>query len=152
MDVTMSSFEIKLFKALATTNTPPLPLKGNVEVWQDHFWSRLNNFDQGGASGGTIPVPKLQDMHSVDKKVQNSSLSKIVEIVAFHLGFAVVWTHRLGLSLSFQVTGWHAIIISRWGTELLESCFSSIFLLFHMKVGWGYAHSRQGKSLHGIHP
>ena len=56
------------------------------------FWSRLNNFDQGGASGGTIVVPNLQGRRSVGKKVQNSQhfLPKMVEIVTFHLGFAVV--------------------------------------------------------------
>ena len=54
-------------------------------------------------SGGTIVVSNLQGRSSVGKKVQNSQhfLPKMVEIVTFHLGFAVVWTHRPGLSLCF---------------------------------------------------
>ena len=65
--------EIKLLKALATTNTPPFPPKeNNIEVRVDHFWPRLNNFDQGGATGGAIAVPNPGDRHSLGKKVQNS--------------------------------------------------------------------------------
>ena len=33
----MSSFKIRLLKALATKNTPPFPYKNNVEVRLDHF-------------------------------------------------------------------------------------------------------------------
>ena len=72
MDFTMSSFKIKLPKALATTDTPPFSHKNNVEVRLDHFWSRLFNFDQGGVRGGTLEVPNPRDGRSVGKKVQNS--------------------------------------------------------------------------------
>ena len=73
MHVTMSSFKIKLSKALATTNTPPSSprQKNNVEVQLDHFWSWLNNFNQGGERGGAIAVPNPQDKISVGKEVQN---------------------------------------------------------------------------------
>ena len=73
MHVTMSSFKIKLSKALATTNTPPSspPKKNNVEVQLDHFWPWLNNFNQDGERGGAIAVPNPQDKISVSKEVQN---------------------------------------------------------------------------------
>ena len=76
MHVTMSSFKIKLSKALATTNTPPSspappPKKDNVEVQLDHFWPWLNNFNQDGERGGAIAVPNPQDKTSVSKEVQN---------------------------------------------------------------------------------
>ena len=75
MHVTMSSFKIKLSKALATTNTPPSSppphKKNNVEVQLDHFWPWLNNFNQGGERGGAIAVPNPQDKISVGKEVQN---------------------------------------------------------------------------------
>ena len=37
MDVTMSSFKIKLLKALAITNYPPSSQKNNVEAQMDYF-------------------------------------------------------------------------------------------------------------------
>ena len=37
MDFTMSNFKIELLKALAITNTPPLPHKNGIEVRLDHF-------------------------------------------------------------------------------------------------------------------
>ena len=52
MDFPMSSFKIKLLKALITTNTPPLlPTKTKTK----------NKFDQDGAGGGggAIAVPFL---------------------------------------------------------------------------------------------
>ena len=73
MGATLSSFKIKLLKALETTNTPlPLlpPKKNNVEL--DHFLPQLNNYDQGGGRGGALVVPNPRDMHSVEKKVANS--------------------------------------------------------------------------------
>ena len=72
MDVTMSSFEITLLKALETTkNTPPPPPQSNVDVRLDHLSPWLNNIDQGGAKGGAIVEPNQQDGLSVGKKVQN---------------------------------------------------------------------------------
>ena len=58
LDVTTSSFKIKLLKALATTNTPPPtpPKKNNVKVRVDHVWPWPNVLDQGGARGGNIAV------------------------------------------------------------------------------------------------
>ena len=57
LDVTMSSFKIKLLRALATTNTAPRPpKKNNVEVRVDHVWPWPNVLDQGGARGGNIAV------------------------------------------------------------------------------------------------
>ena len=73
MDVTMSSFKLKLLKALLTTNTPPpRPPQKHVEIGLDHFSSRLNNFDQGGAREGAIAVPNPRDRRFVGKKVQSS--------------------------------------------------------------------------------
>ena len=76
MDVTMSSFEITLLKALKTTkNTPPPPPppppQSNVDVRLDHLSPWLNNIDQGGAKGGAIVEPNQRDRLSVGKKVQN---------------------------------------------------------------------------------
>ena len=53
MDLTMSSFKIRLLKALATTNTPPFPYKNNVEVRLDHFWMPLFNFGWGKGRGNS---------------------------------------------------------------------------------------------------
>ena len=53
----MSSFKIKLLRALATTNTAPRPpQKNNVEVRVDHVWPWPNVLDQGGAREGAIAV------------------------------------------------------------------------------------------------
>ena len=75
MGVTLSSFKIKLLKALATTDTP-LPLlphqKNDVELQLDLFWPQLISCDQGGGRGGAIVVPNPRHMHSVGRKVQNS--------------------------------------------------------------------------------
>ena len=60
MDIAMSSFKIKLWKALATTNPPSPSPYNNVEVWLDHFWPWLDNIDQGGARGGAIVVWKCK--------------------------------------------------------------------------------------------
>ena len=62
MDVTMSGSKIKLLKAMASTKLNSFDKKEMLKSW-----SRLNNFDQGGAKGGTIAVPNLQD-RSLDKK------------------------------------------------------------------------------------
>ena len=54
MGVTLSSFKIKLLKALATTNTslPLLPhQKNDVELQLDLFWPRLITCDQGEGRG-----------------------------------------------------------------------------------------------------
>ena len=75
MDVSMSSFKIKLLKALAITNTPLFPpskKKHSTEILWDHFWPRPTNVDQGGVRGGLIVVPNPWDRISVGKKVQNS--------------------------------------------------------------------------------
>ena len=45
MDMTISSFKIKLVKALATTKYNPFLQKNNVEAQMDYFWPRLNSFD-----------------------------------------------------------------------------------------------------------
>ena len=36
------------------------PAKNNVEGSPEHFWSRLNNTDQGGVGGGATFCPRLQ--------------------------------------------------------------------------------------------
>ena len=55
----MTSFKVKLLRALGTTNTAPLPPKKiNVEVRLDHVWPWPNVLDQGGARGGAIAVKK----------------------------------------------------------------------------------------------
>ena len=63
----------------------PPPPKHNVEVWPEHFCSRLNNIDQGGVGGGVTMVPNSQGGRPVSKKVQNSNhfLSKIQAISYF---------------------------------------------------------------------
>ena len=71
MDVTMSSFEITLLKALETTKNTPPPPPSNVDVRLDHLSPWLNNIDQGGAKGGAIVEPNQRDRLSVGKKVQN---------------------------------------------------------------------------------
>ena len=48
------------------------PQKSNVEVWPEHFCSRLNNIDQGGVGGGVALVPNSQGGSPVSKKVQTS--------------------------------------------------------------------------------
>jgi len=50
----------------------PPPPKHNVEVWPEHFCSRLNNIDQGGVGEGVTMVPNSQGGRPVSKKVQNS--------------------------------------------------------------------------------
>ena len=70
MDVTMSSFEITLLKALETTKNTPPP-QSNVDVRLDHLSPWLNNIDQGGTKGGAIVEPNQRDRLSVGKKVQN---------------------------------------------------------------------------------
>ena len=80
MDDTTSGFEIKLESAgnykysIFPPPHPPPPQKKNVEARLDHFWSRINKFDQGGARGGAIAVPNPRDRRSVGKKVQISIL------------------------------------------------------------------------------
>ena len=71
----MSNFRILPSKARFTQDTspPPHPLKkNNVEVWPEHFSSRVNNIDQGGAGGGVIMEPNLQGGSPLSNKVQNS--------------------------------------------------------------------------------
>ena len=72
MDVAMSSFDIKLLKALGNYKYSHFPPKNNVEVQLDQILPRLNNIDQARVRGGTIVVPNPRDSCSVDKKVKNS--------------------------------------------------------------------------------
>ena len=51
---------------------PPPQKKNNVEVWPEHFCSRLNNIHQEGVGEGVIMVPNSQGGFPVSKKVQNS--------------------------------------------------------------------------------
>ena len=52
---------------------PPPPQKdNNIEVWPEHFCSRLNNIDQEGVGEGVTMVPNSQGGCPVSKKVQNS--------------------------------------------------------------------------------
>ena len=72
MEDTASSFEVKLERTgNYRYSIPPPPKNNNVEARLDHFWSRINKFDQGGAGGGAIAVPNPWDRRSVGKKVQN---------------------------------------------------------------------------------
>jgi len=50
---------------------PPLLQKNKVEVWPEHFCSRLNNIDLGGVRGGVTMVPNSRGGSPVSKKVQN---------------------------------------------------------------------------------
>ena len=70
----MSNFRIRPSKAPFTQGTSPFPLfvKKNVEVWLEHFCSRLNNIDQGKVGEGVIMVPNSQGESPLSKKVQNS--------------------------------------------------------------------------------
>ena len=47
----MFNFRILHSKDRYTQDTSPSP-KNNVEGSPEHFWSRLNNTDQGGVGGG----------------------------------------------------------------------------------------------------
>ena len=78
----MLPYLVVRFKVLESTGnhkTPPYPLKHNIEFPLDHFWSRLNNFDQSGERGGAFALPNPQVRCSW-KKVQSSQhfISKIV--------------------------------------------------------------------------
>ena len=69
----MSNFRILPSKARFTQDTPPpLKKKNNVEVWPEHFGSRVNNIDQGEVGGGVIMEPNLQGGSPLSNKVQNS--------------------------------------------------------------------------------
>ena len=48
---------------------PPLPPPKKVEVWPEHFCSRLNNIDLGGVRGGFTMVPNSRGEFPVSKKV-----------------------------------------------------------------------------------
>ena len=71
----MSNFRIRPSKVPFTQGTSPFPPfvnKKNVEVWPEHFCSRLNNIDQGKVGEGVTMVPNSQGESPLSKKVQNS--------------------------------------------------------------------------------
>ena len=77
MDDTASGFKITLERTHCGNyrySIPPPPKNNNVEARLDHFGSRINKFDQGGARGGAIAVPNRRNRRSVGKKVQISIL------------------------------------------------------------------------------
>ena len=47
----------------------PPPQKNNVEGSPEHFWSRLNNTDQGGVGGGATMMLNSLGMSPVYNKV-----------------------------------------------------------------------------------
>ena len=51
---------------------PSPPKKINVEVWPEHFCSRLNNIDHEGGEAGVTMAPNLQGGSPMRKKVKNS--------------------------------------------------------------------------------
>ena len=50
----------------------PPPPKNNVEGSPEHFWSRLNNTDQGGVGGGATMMLNSLGVSPVHNKVWNS--------------------------------------------------------------------------------
>ena len=48
------------------------PQKNNVEVWPEHFCSRLNNIDHEAGEAGVTMAPNLQGGSPMRKKVKNS--------------------------------------------------------------------------------
>ena len=49
--------------------SPPPPKKNNVEGSPEHFWSRLNNTDQGGVGGGATMMLNSLGVSPVYNKV-----------------------------------------------------------------------------------
>ena len=68
----VSNFRILPSKAQFTQDNSPSHPKKKVEVWPEHFCSRLNNIDQREVRGGVTMVPNLQGGSPVSRKVQNS--------------------------------------------------------------------------------
>ena len=69
----MSNFRILPSKPRSLKILPhsPSPHKNNVEVWPQHFCSRLN-IDHEAGEGGVTMVPNSQEGSLMRKKVHNS--------------------------------------------------------------------------------
>ena len=65
----MSHFRILHSKDPYTQDTFPSPPKSNVEGSPEHFWSRLNNTDQGGVGGGATMMLNSLGVSPVYNKV-----------------------------------------------------------------------------------
>ena len=65
----MFDFRILHSKDRYTQDTPPSPPKNNVEGSPEHFWSRLNNTDQGGVGGGATMMLNSLGVSPVHNKV-----------------------------------------------------------------------------------
>ena len=65
----MFNFRILHSKDRYTQDTSPSPPKNNVEGSPEHFWSRLNNIDQGGVGGGAMMILNSPGVSPVCKKV-----------------------------------------------------------------------------------
>ena len=64
----MFNFRILHSKDRYTQDTSPSPQK-NVEGSPEHFWSRLNNTDQGGVGGGSTMMLNSLGVSPVHNKV-----------------------------------------------------------------------------------